>query len=171
MQTNRIQLRKIQDQDIENIFRGLSHPSVIKYYGVSFHSLEATKEQMDWYSMLEKERKGQWWAVCSLDGKTFLGAGGLNDRDHENRKAEIGFWLLPDYWGQGYMTEAMPLICEYAFHEMDINRIEGFVESNNKNCKRAMAKLNFTFEGTMRNCEYKDGAFISLDIYSKLKTD
>ena len=171
MQTNRIQLRKIKGQDIEHVFRGLSNPSVIQYYGVSFHSLEATKEQMDWYKMLEEEQKGQWWAVCLLDGNTFLGAGGLNDWDHKNHKAEIGFWLLPDYWGRGYMTEAMPLICHYAFNEMGINRIEGFVESNNKNCKRAMAKLNFVLEGTMRNCEYKNGGFISLDIYSKLKTD
>ena len=171
MKTNRIQLRKIQGQDIENVHRGLSHPSVIKYYGVSFLTLEATKEQMDWYKALEEEKKGLWWAVCSLDGSTFYGAGGLNDWDHENRKAEIGFWLLPDYWGQGYMPEAMPLICDYAFNEMGINRIEGFVESSNQNCKRALGKLDFKLEGTMRSCEYKNGTFIDIDLYSRLKSD
>ena len=171
MKTDRIQLRKIEDQDIENVYKGLSHPSVIQYYGVSFHSLEATKEQMDWYKALEDEQKGQWWAVCSLDGTEFYGAGGLNDWDHEHHKAEIGFWLLPDYWGKGYMSEAMPLICQHAFSEMGINRIEGFVENSNENCKRAMAKLNFVLEGTMRNWECKNGVFIDIDVYSQLKSD
>lgn len=69
------------------------------------------------------------------------------------------------------MTEAMPLICNYGFDELGLHRIEGFVESNNTNCKNAMTKLDFLHEGTMTDCEIKNGAFISLDIYSKIKTE
>jgi ribosomal-protein-alanine N-acetyltransferase len=43
------------------------------------------------------------------------------------------------------------------------------VEIQNTNCKKALAKLVFNLEGTMRDCEIKNGAFISLDIYSKLR--
>ena len=99
----------------------------------------------------------------------FLGAGGLNDWDQKNQKAEIGFWLLPESWGKGYMTEAMPAICNYAFNNMNIHRIEGFVESNNAGCKKALAKLSFEHEGRMLDCEIKDGNFISVDIYASIK--
>jgi len=34
-----------------------------------------------------------------------------------------------------------------------------------------MAKLDFLYEGTMKDCEIKNGKFISLDIYAKLKTN
>lgn len=95
--------------------------------------------------------------------------GGLNDLSKEHKKAEIGFWLLTDYWGKGIMTEAMPVICNYGFNNLGLHRIEGFVESDNTNCKNAMAKLDFHHEGTMKDCEIKNGKFISLDIYSKLK--
>jgi ribosomal-protein-alanine N-acetyltransferase len=44
MKTDRIILREITDLDLENIFRGLSNPDVIKYYGISFDSLKATKK-------------------------------------------------------------------------------------------------------------------------------
>jgi ribosomal-protein-alanine N-acetyltransferase len=167
--TNRLLLRQFVDTDIENVFKGLSHPKIIKHYGISFDSLEATKEQMTWFADLEKDGTGIWFAVCSLDNKTFYGAGGLNSLSKEHKKAEIGFWLLPDFWGQGIMKEAMPLICDYGFDKLGLHRIEGFVEAENTNCKKAMAKLDFRHEGTMKDCEIKNGKFISLDIYAKLK--
>lgn len=170
IQSNRLLLRQFVESDIENVFKGLSHPDIIKYYGISFDSLETTKEQMNWFAELQKEGTGIWFAVCSLDNKTFYGAGGLNDVSKEHKKAEIGFWLLTEFWGHGIMTEAMPLICNYGFDNLGLHRIEGFVESNNVNCKNAMGKLDFQHEGTMKDCEIKNGEFISLDIYSKINT-
>lgn len=131
--------------------------------------LEATQEQMTWFQILEQEGTGIWWAICSKDDGTFLGAGGLNDLSTEHKKAEVGFWLLPPFWGKGYMSETMPLILEYAFNKRGLRRIEGFVETKNTNCKKALAKLDFQLEGTMKDCEIKNGAFISLDIYAKFK--
>lgn len=169
IKTERLLLRQFEENDLQNVFKGLSNPDVIKYYGISFDSLEATKEQMAWFAQLEKSETGIWWAVCSLDNKTFYGAGGLNNLNNEHKKAEIGFWLLTDFWGQGIMTEAMPIICSYGFNNLGIHRIEGSVDSDNINCKKAMAKLNFQYEGTMMDCEIKSGKFISLDIYAAIK--
>jgi len=166
LKTERLQLRRITESDLENIYNGLSNPDVIKHYGISFNSLEATKEQMTWFA----DSKQFWWAICSIDNETFYGAGGLNDFSKEHKKAEIGLWLLPDFWGKGIMTEVMPLICNYGFEKLGIHRIEGFVESDNQNCKKAMAKLDFQHEGIMKDCEIKNGKFISVEIYAKLKT-
>ncbi len=168
IQTERFILRQFTSADLENVFRGLSHPDVIKYYGISFSSLEATKEQMTWFSDLEKNNTGIWWAICSKADNTFLGAGGLNDLDKDNRKAEIGFWLMPENWGKGIMKEVMPHICRYGFEKLNLHRIEGFVDSENKNCKNALAKLDFNYEGTMKDCEIKDEKFLSLDIYAMI---
>ncbi|TDP01687.1 GNAT family N-acetyltransferase [Flavobacterium sp. 245] len=170
IKTERLLLRQFVDSDLENVFKGLSHPNIIKYYGVSFQTLEATKEQMTFFADLEKNETGIWWAVCSADNKTFYGAGGLNNLNKEHKKAEIGFWLISEFWGNGIMKEAMPLICNYGFNNLELHRIEGFVDSENKNCKNAMAKLDFQHEGTMKECEIKNGKFISLDIYAKVKT-
>ena len=170
IKTERLLHRQFVDNDLENVFKGLSHPEIIKYYGVSFQTLEATKEQMTFFADLEKNETGIWWAVCSADNKTFYGAGGLSSLNKEHKKAEIGFWLISEFWGNGIMKEAMPLICNYGFDNLELHRIEGFVESENKNCKNAMAKLDFQHEGTMKECEIKNGKFISLDIYAKVKT-
>jgi ribosomal-protein-alanine N-acetyltransferase len=140
----------------------------MKYYGIRFKTLEANKEQMTWFANLEKNGTGIWWAVCSKKDGNFLGAGGLNNLSKEHKKAEIGFWLLPEFWGKGLMTETMPLILNYAFQNIGLHRIEGFVETENIGCKKALAKLQFALEGTMQDCEIKNDTFISVAIYSKL---
>ncbi|PKG42751.1 GNAT family N-acetyltransferase [Psychroflexus sp. MES1-P1E] len=161
--TNRILLREITGLDIENVFKGLSNPNVIQHYGISFDSLEATKEQMTWFA----DKKQKWWAICSLDNQTFYGAGGLNDIDYEKSKAEIGLWLLPDFWGMGIMKEVLPLISDYGLNKLKLNRIEGFVETDNVNCKNVMSKLDFKNEGRMKDCEIKNRKLISVDVYAK----
>ncbi|MAW95004.1 MULTISPECIES: GNAT family N-acetyltransferase [unclassified Leeuwenhoekiella] len=161
--TDRLLIRAITDADLENIYHGLSNPEVIKHYGISFDSLEATKEQMLWFA----DEKQMWWAICALDNQSFYGAAGLNDINHQEHKAEIGLWLLPQFWGKGIMKEVLNLISDYGLNQLNLNRIEGFVETENTNCKRAMAKLNFKLEKTLKDCELKNGKLISLDVYAK----
>lgn len=73
---------------------------------------------------------------------------------------------MPENWGKGIMTETIPLIFNYAFNKIGLHIIEGFVE--NENSKKALEKLKFNLEETMKDYEIKNGEFISLDIYSKL---
>ncbi len=169
IKTDRLLLRQFKENDLKNVFMGLSHPDVIRYYGISFETLEVTKEQINWFSTLEKESTGIWWAICSNDDNIFYGAGGLNSLSRKDRKAEAGFWLLPQFWHMGIMTEAMPLICEYGFTVLQLHRIEAFVETENITCKKAMEKLGFEHEGTMIDCEIKNGKYISWDIYAKFE--
>ncbi|RZN82115.1 MAG: N-acetyltransferase [Winogradskyella sp.] len=163
IKTNRLLLREIIDADLENIFNGLSNPNVIKHYGISFDTIDATKEQMSWFA----DDKQLWWAICALDNKTFYGAVGLNDINPKENKAEIGLWLLPEFWGKGIMKEVLPLITNYGFKQLKLHRIEGFVETENSNCKKAMSKLDFEYEKTIKDCEIKNGKSISVDIYAK----
>lgn len=168
LDTDRLTLKQFIPENLENVFHGLSHPQVIKYYGVSYDSLESTKEQMKWFEDLESNGTGIWWAIYSKEDKQFIGAGGFNNLEKQHRKAEIGFWLLPAYWGRGFMKEAMPVICNYGFEILNLHRIEGYVDAENKNCKNGLAKLDFNYEGTMVDCEVKNGKFLSIDIYASI---
>ena len=90
IQTARFNLRPFLQTDIEDVFRGLSHPDVIRYYGVSFATLAATQEQMDWFAAIERENAGRWRAICSTDNRTFYGAAGFNNWNAGHRRAEAG---------------------------------------------------------------------------------
>lgn len=160
-------LRQIVETDVNNIFIGLSHPDVIKYYGINYSSLSDTQEQMKWFTALEESGTGKWWAITNIDNSEFYGSIGVNNLSKVHKKAEIGFWLLPEYWGKGIMKKAIDLVCNYAFNEMKSHRIEALVETENKNSKCLLNKLNFNHEGTFVDYEIKNGNFISLDCYAK----
>lgn len=168
MQTARLLLRQFTHNDLENVFKGLSHPDVIKHYGVSYSSLEETKQQMTFFAELEANKTGTWWAICSADNTIFYGGCGLNNINTQHKKGEIGYWLLPEFWGKGIIAEAAPLVCEYGFTHFNLHRIEAVVETDNAYSKKILQKLGFEFEGTMKECEIKDGKYISLDMYAKI---
>ena len=165
LKAGRCQLRQITPQDQQHIFQGLSDPNVTAYYGVHYETLEQTKEQMQWYKSLEEEKTGLWWAICDSNGG-FLGAAGLNNLSMEHRKAELGFWLLPDHWRRGIMKEALPAILEYASTTLALHRIEAIVEVGNQSSEVILNKLGFRCEGTLRDAEIKGGKYISLRIYA-----
>ncbi len=171
LRTERLLLRQFVDDDIEQVFKGLSNPNVIRYYGVNYPTLEATKQQKAWFTNIYKLKTGIWCAICDNSSAELLGALGFNDINLTNQKAEIGFWILPEFWGKGFVQEAAIKIIDFAFTNLDMHRIEGFVETENRNSKRLMKKLNFIHEGTMRECELKNGNRISLEVFSRLKTD
>lgn len=167
--TPRLHLRQIRAEDQPYIFEGLSHPAVIRYYGVSYESLEETKEQMHWYRNLEKSESGIWWAICRKGEQKLVGACGFNEWHREHRRIELGYWLLPAYWQQGIMSEALPAILEYAFTQLNIHRVEAIVESGNEGSKKLLLKHGFAFEGTHKECEIKNGRFISLDYFASIR--
>ncbi len=52
--------------------------------------------------------------------------------------------------GRGYASEAINSLLNYAFLDLDINRVEAKVEPLNTNSIKTLRRLNFTFEGTLR---------------------
>ena len=172
LQTKRLILRRIMPSDKPKIFQGLSHPDVIRYYGVSYQTYEDTQVQMDWYDYLLVSETGIWWAICDRNApETLMGACGFDHRERSHRRTETGYWLLPDYWGMGVMSECFPAIIRYAFSELGLHRIMAVVETENAGSRRLLEKFGFSYEGTHRECEIKSNVLISLDYYALLSTD
>jgi len=171
LSTARYFLQEIKDEDQAFIFEGLSHPLVIPYYGVSYQTFEATKAQMDFYKDMQVSDTGTWWKVVSKKYGERVGAIGFNNYNKQHNRTEIGYWLLPVYWGQGIITEVLPIVIDFIFQQKKVHRIEALVETGNKASEKVLKRLGFTYEGSMRDCEIKDGAYISLSIFSLLATD
>ena len=170
IETRNFNLRRFAASDVNEVFRALGNPQVTKYYGVHYNSLEDCNAQMEYFNEVETSGKGFWWAVCNKDG-ILLGAAGLYQHQPQHRKAETGFWLLPEYHRQGIMHEVMPAICLYGFYVMKLRRIEAFVEKGNEASVLFLQELGFKNEGLMRDAEIKNGAFISIHVFSLLASE
>src|SRR5438309_5957231 len=170
-QTSRFLFRQIVPEDQPFIFEGLSHPQVIPHYGVHYKTLEETSLQMHYYNQLWNEQTGAWWKI--VDRWTFekVGAVGYNNYSSLHKKCEVGYWLLPQHWHKGIMSEALAQVISYLFNEKKMHRIEALIEEGNVLSCKVVEKAGFTMEGTLRDYEQKNNRYISLRMYSLLATD
>lgn len=169
--TDRFLLQEIHADDQAFIFEGLSDPLVITYYGISYKTLEATKEQMDFYKDMQLNDTGTWWKIVEKGTGNRVGAIGYNNFNKQHARAEIGYWLLPAFWGQGIVGDVLPAMIQHMFQARKIHRIEALVETGNAASNKVLERVGFTYEGLMRDCEIKNGKYISLSVYSLLSSD
>ncbi|MCL6660072.1 GNAT family N-acetyltransferase [Paenibacillus amylolyticus] len=88
--------------------------------------------------------------IFHKDTNQFIGSSGLHNPNWDVPKFEIGYWIDARYSGNGYMTEAVQGICEYAFHELKARRLEIRCDTLNNKSKAIPERLGFLLEGTLR---------------------
>jgi ribosomal-protein-alanine N-acetyltransferase len=150
------------------VFKGLSHPDVIRFYGVSYDSFEAAAAQIEFYNVLEICETGSWWKIIDVSTGKPCGACGCNNFNPHHEKIEIGYWLLPGYQGRGIMQECLETMLTYISGRWKVHRIEAWVEAGNEASRKLLQKCGFSEEGLLRDTEVKNGKRISLYVYAKI---
>jgi RimJ/RimL family protein N-acetyltransferase len=84
---------------------------------------------------------------------------------------EIGIALLPERRGRGLGWRAQALMCDYLFQHTPAFRIEAATHEENLAEQHSLVKAGFQLEGVARAIEYRDGAYRSGYVYSRLRTD
>ncbi|MCY9698313.1 GNAT family N-acetyltransferase [Paenibacillus alginolyticus] len=99
-----------------------------------------------------------------------IGSSGLHRIDWQSRKFEIGYWVRTSFGNQGYITEAVEAITNYAVHELQANRIEIRCDGRNARSSRVAERLGFTLEGILRNDKCNvDGSLRDTMVFSKVR--
>jgi ribosomal-protein-alanine N-acetyltransferase len=166
--TQRLLLQEILPDDQPFIFEGLSHPDVILFYGVSYQTYEATAAQMQWYAAMLNEGTGVPWKIVGKENGEKIGVISVYFYKPEHNKAELGFWLLPPFWNKGFAFEALNAVVAFWKTEKKLHRLEAFVEEGNTASSGLLEKAGFRYEGTMRDCEIKNGQYVSLLVFALL---
>ncbi len=122
-------------------------------------------------SCVRSDGRGQLTRAIEINGEAAGSIGVFLGSDVYRRSAELGYWLAEPYWGQGVMTRAVRAVCAEAFERFDIVRIFAEPFAGNAGSRRVLEKAGFTYEGTMRNGAYKNGAVLSYCLYSLLREE
>jgi ribosomal-protein-alanine N-acetyltransferase len=95
--------------------------------------------------------------ALEIEGR-LAGTIGLHPEPQHHR-AELGYWIAKPFWGRGLVTEAAGEVLRWAFEEQQLNRVFAAVFPENTASKRVLEKLGFTYEGTLRQHQFKRGVF------------
>jgi ribosomal-protein-alanine N-acetyltransferase len=168
--TQRFILKQVLPADQQFLFEGLSDPVETPYYGVYYQSFEATKTQLDWYEKNYNDGSGIHWKIVEKNSAKNVGVISVYYYKPEHKKAEAGFWLLPQFRNKGITSEVLKPVIQYWQQEKELHRLEAFVEEENTASSKLLEKAGFVYEGTMKDCEIKFGKYISLRIYALVAT-
>lgn len=163
-------LNPLSEKDIPDIFNTLNNEREYMRVWLPFvdytHEMEDTRNFVT--STLQMEDKQ---FTISYQGK-FAGLVGFKETDSVNKKTEIGYWLSQYAQGKGIMVHSVLKLVEYAFDEMDMNRIQIKVAINNHRSKQIPEKLGFLLEGIERDGELLvDSVYTDITVYSLLKRE
>lgn len=166
--TERLVLREVADHDVDAVFEMESDPVAMRYWSKppmrEVTEAVASVERAKTYFPLKSALR---WSITRPADDWMIGHASLFSFSEQSGRADIGYGLAQRHWGQGYMHEALTAIVDYAFGPLGLRRLEADADPRNAASCRALERLGFSREGTMRERwqvgdEISDTAFFGL---------
>jgi ribosomal-protein-serine acetyltransferase len=134
--------------------------------------VDGTKEVADTKQFIESTQKqfasnngiqaGIWY------NGNITGVIGFHGINWSNKSTSIGYWLGEGYQGKGIMTKACRAFINYAFGELNLNRVEIRCAVQNYKSRAIPKRLQFINEGTIRQPEWLYDHYVDHVVYGIL---
>ncbi|TFG66455.1 MAG: N-acetyltransferase [Gemmatimonadales bacterium] len=147
IQTARLALRKLTEEDAGFILRLLNEPSFLKFVGdKGVRNLDDARRYIREgpIASYAEHGFGLYLVQHRADGSA-IGICGLLKRDTLD-DPDIGFGLIPEWWSQGLATEATQAILDRARSQHGLKRVVAITAANNDSSKRVLEKIGLEFE-------------------------
>lgn len=171
LETKRLILRPISKEDITFIYELFKRPETNEYS--QYPNVSSKKEAEKLYEDFMKPGKpSRFRLIIELKGKGVpVGTIGLHDYSEKHKRAEIGYDLLQEYWGNGFTTEAVKEIVRYSFINLCLRRLEATVNPENLASIRILTKNKFRYEGRLRKKFFYRGSWHDELLYGIIRED
>jgi ribosomal-protein-alanine N-acetyltransferase len=140
--TERLTLRPLSATDAADLFTLYSHPEAMCDWDTPPHQTVAETQRLIGQKLANQQ--GCAWSIClaphgrAIGLVEYLGNPGVPG---------MGYILHPDYWRQGYMSEAVRAALEYGFTALGLDRVELWINDENRASQRLAEKVGFTRRG------------------------
>jgi [ribosomal protein S5]-alanine N-acetyltransferase len=108
--------------------------------------------------------------AIDVEGEAVGGVGFVPGTDVERYSAEIGYWLSEPLWGRGIATEALVLVTEYVFADMNMLRLFALPFADNGASRRVLEKAGYRCEGILHASSVKFGQPRDQALYARINT-
>src|SRR4051794_24591427 len=111
LQTERLNLRPMQADDASEVHRLMSDPEVMAHWDISaIEDPDLTDSIVASQVAADADGAAHYWVIDRAVDGSFVGLADLSDIDRWHHRAEIGFMLGRNAWGQGYGLEAVSVV-------------------------------------------------------------
>lgn len=170
LESERLSFRKLTDADAPEILALRGNPETMRFIpkplltdiaGALAH-IKMTNEKI-------QDNLDINWAVTEKGNDKCIGIMGFHKSQPEHFRSELGYMIRQEYWGKGYVTEAVKTLLDFAFNTLNFHSIEAVIDSRHTVSERVLQKNGFTKEAHFVENFYYNNEFTDTVIYSLLK--
>ena len=171
--TERLMLRELREADAGDVARGAGDKRVARYL-VQVPDPYTVAVARRWIA-----QRIAWWdagrgATLAIVRRpapdAVLGTVSLR-KSRSDARAELGYWLAADAWGEGIATEATREMVTWGFRELGLRRVYAEVFAENRASSRVLEKLGMTLEGLKREHVWRGRVAHDVLLYGVLRTE
>ncbi len=171
IQTNRLFLRRMDEEDLAEIFFLRSNEEAMKYIDrPRAVTLKDAENHLNLINESINNNEAISWAIALKENPAkLIGNIGYWRMKKEHYRAELGYMLHPGFWRKGIMKEAIIAVLDYGFNTMNLHSVEANINAENDASAAILEATGFIKEAHFKEDFFFDGIFRDTIIYSKLK--
>lgn len=163
LETERLALKEIHENHVEDILKIRSNEVINRF--VKRNSPKNNYDALQFIlTIKERTRNNQtyYWGISLKDHPNLIGTICLWNFSEDRKTAEVGYEMLPDYHGQGLMSEALKAVLNYGFNELRLQEILAFTNRFNEISKKLLLRHGFVLEEDRKDEGFPDNLVFSL---------
>ncbi len=176
----KVRLRPVEERDLPCFVEWLADREVTRWLA-AMGQPPTLEDEREWYESKRLDPENVMWSIETLrvlpHDPTHSGqaewrlAGNVELRlTPRARRAEMGIAIQDKtQWNRGLGTDAVRLVLDYAFNDLDLNRVELTTDEENARAIRCYEKSGFAREGLLRQHRLIDGRFGNTIVMSVLR--
>jgi len=159
-------LRPVELEDCTATYVGwLADPQVNRYLETrwSTHDLDTVRQ---FVSAMRNDADNVLFAICEAEGGTHVGNIKLGPVNWIHRYADISYFIGDrSFWSRGLATDAIRTVTGFGFEVLKLHRLQAGVYRSNGASARALERVGYALEGTLRQKLRADSAWEDHLIY------
>lgn len=172
LETERLQLIELNSSHATHLFNQFSLEDVTRYYGMDpLKTIDQAEKMIDNFTTGFSGKRSIRWGIQLKETGELAGTIGLNNLQLWSKKCEVGYDLHPNYWGKGYVKEALQTVISYCFDELNLSRIGATTFPANEASWKLLLKIGFEKEGLLRNYLYQGSQNHDAFMFSIIRED
>ena len=169
LETELLILRQIKTEDIDGIFKFNSDVHSLKYIARDpYKKREEAEDRVKFFDKMYKEKKAVWWTFTQKKSDVLIGYGGIFEIDKTNNRAEIGYGLLPEFWGKGFISEAMNAMVDFGLNKLQVHKLYAIVDPKNVASIKILEKNDFQREGILHEHLFARNTYFDMCHYGRI---
>jgi len=163
-----IALRPLELCHLDKTREWTNDPELMRLLNRAFPVSESEHER--WFAALGERKDCIYFAIETNAHSTHVGNIWLWNIELRHRRAELRI-VIGDkaHIGRGAGTEAITILCNYAFERLDLHKIYAHVLAINPRARRAFEKAGFILEGTLREDRWSGDSYTDVYLLGKLR--